>query len=430
MGEPITMILAGGQGSRLSILADQRAKPAVPFGGNYRIVDFVVSNVMHSSIRYMGVLTQYRPYSLMAHIGKGEAWGFTGRYAVAQVLPPYVGDKDSDWYAGTADAIYQNLSFLSRFDADTVLVLSGDHIYRMAYGDLLEFHTRNNADLTIATQAVPWEETCRFGVIKCDKKGRIEAFEEKPKSNPISNLANLGIYVFKRSTLERRLREDAQNAYSSHDFGKDIIPLMLRECACYSFDFPHYWRDVGTLQSYWEANMECLDPTSGLDLNRWQVYTHCEHDGSKYCMPTHIYQGGLVINSTVGKGSHISGKIINSVLFRGVHLGKGAEIRNSVIMDGARIGPGAKLDHVIADKYMVVGANAVIGSSEESSSPNRLHPEHLSTGLTVIGKRVTIPESCRIGRNCLVHTDVGAQHFTSAHLSSGSTLTKRGLDKE
>ncbi|NQU43137.1 NTP transferase domain-containing protein [bacterium] len=427
MGETIAMILAGGQGSRLSILSNQRAKPAVPFGGNYRIIDFVISNVMHSGIRYMGVMTQYKPYSLMAHIGNGEAWGFTGRFAVAKCLPPYVGDRDSDWYAGTADAIYQNLSFISRFDVDTVLVLSGDHIYHMMYGELLEFHTRSKADLTIATQPVPWEETNRFGLLKSDKKGRIEAFEEKPQKDPISNQANLGIYVFKRSVLEERLRADAANPQSSNDFGKSIIPDMIRECNCYAFEFPNYWRDVGTLHSFWEANMECLDPTSGLDLARWRVHTNCE-DAIRYCTPAHLVDDGTVIHSTVGKGSVIRGSVINSVLFRGVVVGPGAVVRNSVIMDGARIGAGSQVNYLVADKYLHTGAGSSIGVEEESV-PNRLYPHYLSTGLTLTGKRVHIPDGYRVGRNCLIHQDMKPGLFPANGLPSGSTLTERGLDQ-
>ncbi|MFP4379528.1 MAG: glucose-1-phosphate adenylyltransferase family protein [Candidatus Sumerlaeia bacterium] len=427
MGETIAMILAGGQGSRLSILSNQRAKPAVPFGGNFRIVDFVISNVMHSGIRYMGIMTQYKPYSLMAHIGNGESWGFTGRYSVAKVLPPYVGEKNSDWYAGTADAIYQNLSFINRFDIDTVLVLSGDHIYNMAYKNLLEVHLRNDADLTIATQPVPWEETSRFGILKSDSKGRVEAFEEKPKTNPISNQANLGIYAFKKDILEKWLHEDAANPGSSNDFGKDIIPKMIERCKCYAYEFTHYWRDVGTLQSFWEANMECLDSTSGLDLSRWNVHTNCE-DGIKYCTPSHVGTEGNIVHSIIGKGSLIEGKVVNSVLFRGVHVEKGAEVRDSVIMDGGRIRANARVTRVISDKYLDVGQGASIGDSETNPVANKLRPEYLSTGITLVGKRVNIPESCVVGHNCLIHPDIKPAHFSGNGLDHGSTLTLAGLD--
>lgn len=428
MAEPIAMILAGGQGSRLSILSNQRAKPAVPFGGNYRIIDFVLSNVMHSNIRYMGVLTQYKPYSLMAHIGNGEAWGFVGRHSIAKVLPPYIGDSDNDWYAGTADAIYQNLSYLSRFNADAVVVLSGDHIYSMSYADMLDFHFRNNADLTIATQPVPWEEASRFGVLKTDKKGRVEAFQEKPKQ-PLSNQANLGIYVFKRSVLEKRLREDAANPDSSHDFGKDVIPRMIEEGApCYGFEFNEYWRDVGTLQSFWEANMDCLDPSSGLNLAKWAVHTNCLSDSMEFCMPTLIHSGGSVIHSTIGKDSEINGTVINSILFRGVKVAKGAVIRNSIIMDDAVIGPGARIDGLIADKHLKISANAVIGEGAPDAPVNRLYSDYLNTGLVLFGKNVEIPEGCSVGRNCLVYGGMKPGNFPSDGLGHGVTLSSKGVD--
>jgi len=418
----IAMILAGGQGSRLSILSDHRAKPAVPFGGNYRIIDFVMSNVMLSDIRYVGILTQYKPYSLMTHIGMGAAWGFSGRSTVAKILPPYIGDRDSDWYAGTADAIHQNVSFINRFDVDTVLILSGDHIYHMPYGPLIEFHIRNNADLTIATQSVPREEAHRFGILKSDAKGRIEAFEEKPPGEPISDQANLGIYVFKRDILEHRLAEDVGRKESAHDFGQDIIPAMIDECGCYAFAFPHYWRDVGTLDSYWEANMECLDPASGLDLNGWAIHTNWLNTPPEFCIPTHIYDSGAVINSTVGRGSNIRGTVVNSVLFRGVEIGEGAEVRESVLMDGVRVDPGAKVHHTITDKFVRIGAGASVGEGFDALVPNQRHPDYLSSGLTVIGRNTELPEGLRIGRNCLIYPLLGHSDFRAASVSSGSTV--------
>lgn len=432
MGETIAMILAGGQGSRLSILSSQRAKPSVPFASNYRIIDFVISNVMHSNIRYMGIMTQYKPYSLMAHISHGEPWGFSGRYSVAKVLPPYMGDKDSDWYAGTADAIYQNRTFINRFDnVDTVLILSGDHIYNMNYADLIETHHRNQADLTIATQPVPWSETKRFGILSSDSRGKIEAFEEKPEKDPISNQANLGIYVFNRKMLLQWLMEDAHNPDSSHDFGKDIIPKMIHSCNCYAFEFPHYWRDVGTLQSLWEANMDCLNPSSGLNLKKWKVQTNHE-DGIRYCVPAQVCSGGNVIHSMVGKGSYIDGDVINSILFRGVHVGKGAVVRNSVIMDGAYIGANAHVNDLVADKYLHVGEKASIcgADNRDGAEANHLKPSHLFSGLTLTGKRVRIPDGYRVGRNCLLYPDVQPDHYPEQSLPDGSTLTPAGVDRE
>ncbi len=423
MSETIAMVLAGGQGSRLSILSEHRAKPAVPFGSNYRIIDFVLSNIMHSGIPYAGILTQYKPYSLMAHIGSGESWGFTSRQSVLKILPPYRGTTAGDWYAGTADAICQNLSFISRFDVDMVLVLSGDHIYNMNYSDLVEFHKRHKADVTIATQPVPWEETARFGVLKSDKSGRIEGFQEKPKSDPISNQANLGIYVFRRAFLEERLREDAQDPASTHDFGKDLIPKMVGESRCYAFEFSHYWRDVGTLESYWEANMECLNPRGGLDLDAWRVHTNWTDEPSHFHMPSHIYGNGTIVNALVGKGSSVRGRVINSILFRGVEVQEGAEVRDSVLMDGVRVCSGARVSRLIADKYAEIGVRSVVGEKEtDAPPPNFEHPDLLASGLTLIGRYTKTPENCRIGLNCLVYPDLGPECFPAEGLSSGGSI--------
>jgi glucose-1-phosphate adenylyltransferase len=359
----------------------------------------------------------------MAHIGSGESWGFTSRQSVLKILPPYRGNTAGDWYAGTADAIYQNLSFISRFDVDTVLVLSGDHIYNMNYSDLVEFHKRHKADVTIATQPVPWEETSRFGVLRSDKTGRIEGFQEKPKSDPISNQANLGIYVFRRAFLEERLREDAQNPTSTHDFGKDLIPRMVGESRCYAFEFSHYWRDVGTLESYWEANMECLNPRGGLDLDAWRVHTNWVDEPSHFHMPSHIYGNGTIVNSLIGKGSSVRGRVINSILFRGVEVQEGAEVRDSVLMDGVRISRGARVSRLISDKFAEIGAQSVVGEKETETPPsNREHPDLLASGLTLIGRYSKTPECYRIGLNCLIHPDLGPEHFPTQALASGESV--------
>jgi glucose-1-phosphate adenylyltransferase len=423
MAETIAMILAGGQGSRLSILSEHRAKPAVPFGSNYRIIDFVLSNVMQSGIRYLGVMTQYKPYSLMAHVCSGEAWGFTGRQSVAKILPPYVGSEAWDWYGGTADAVYQNLSFINRFNVDTVLILSGDHIYNMPYGDLLEAHAHNKADVTIATQPVPWEDTPRFGLVQTDRKGRVEAFHEKPKSNPVSNLANLGIYIFNRPVLEQALREDAEMKDSTHDFGADVLPRLVQTHRCFSWEFNQYWRDVGTLQSYWDANMDCLSPRTGIDLATWRVQTNWVEVPNDFHMPTHVYGKGTIINSIVGKGSTVRGKVVNSILFRGVEVGEDAEIRDSVIMDAVTVAPGAKLRHVIADKCGAIGAGAQIGLDDaDTAPPNREHPTYLNTSLTLLGMYTRIPDNFRIGRNCLIYPDLDPESFPGSAMASGETL--------
>lgn len=421
MSSVTAMILAGGFGTRLLTLSNRRAKPAVPFGSNYRLIDFTMSNVMHSGIDHVGILTQYKPYSLNAHIGMGEAWGFSGRRAVAKVLPPYVGGKDSDWYGGTADAIYQNLSFVRRFGAETILILSGDHIYHMSYADMVDYHLSRNADLTIATQPVPWEETSRFGIIKFDDNGRVEAFQEKPQQTPVSNQANLGIYAFKRTVLEKYLR-DFGSSNPNADFGKDIIPAMIQQCSCYAYEFPHYWRDVGTLQSFWEANFDCLNPASGLNLHQWRVRTNSEEDPFPYNLPLQIHGEGRIVNSIVGKGSCIRGSVSNSIIFRGVEIGKGAEVRNCILMDGTCVGPGAKISHLITDKMVRIGACVRAGLDPQDAPVNDRYPTYLNTGLTLIGKGTDIPPDYRVGNNCLINPDRTPGDFSGSELLSGTTL--------
>ncbi len=423
MAQVVAMILAGGQGSRLSILSEQRAKPAVPFGSNYRIIDFAMTNVMRADIRHMGIMTQYRPFSLNDHIGMGEAWGFSGRNHMAKVLPPYIGGKNSDWYLGTADAIHQNMWFADLFNAEMVLILSGDHIYSMNYSEIFKFHLQNDADVTMMTQQVPWEEAGRFGVIKYDKKGRIEAFIEKPKGEPPSNQINLGIYVFRASALKRLLLEDAEDPNSSHDFGGNIFPKMIKTMRCYAQEFPQYWRDVGTLQSFWEANMECVNPQSGLDLNKWKVFTNSLNSPAEFCRPTHITGSGRVQNSIVGKGSKIQGQVINSVLFGGVQVDKGAIVRDSVLMDGVHVGQGAQVTRMISDKWVHIGANSIIGSDETDNPVNEQFPDYLNTGLTLAGKRSHFPDNIKVGSNCLIYPKVSVQQQSRSTIPHGTTLS-------
>lgn len=419
----VAMLLAGGQGSRLSILSQRRAKPAVPFGGSYRIIDFTLSNVMHSEIPYVGVLTQYKPHSLSEHIGQGEWWGFSGRDRMARVLPPYTGEDDSDWYAGTADAIWQNRQFIQRLDPEMVLVLSGDHIYNMNYADMIRTHKASKADLTIAMQEVPWEETSRFGVADMAEDGRIKSFQEKPKSDPISNLASLGIYVFDADVLLRRLGEDAADPKSSHDFGKNVIPAMLAQDRVYGHTFTGFWRDVGTIQSLWETNMEALDPGSGLDLAAWHLRTNYFEAQVANYMPARITASARVQNSYVARGCVIEGDVTNSILFPGVHVGAGAKISGSILMNDAVIGPGSILDRAILDKDSRIGRFSEIGSGE--SIVNIEHPTILDTGITVIGKGAALPDGTKVGRNVLVFPEVAAADLPGSVLASGTTIARR-----
>ncbi len=417
----VAMLLAGGQGSRLSILSQHRAKPAVPFGGSYRIIDFTLSNVMHAQIPYIGILTQYKPYSLMEHFGNGEWWGFTGRGRVGRILPPATGEEDSDWYAGTADAVWQNRNFLARFNPELVLVLSGDHIYKMDYAEMIALHRERKADLTIAMQRVPWEETSRFGVAETDSSGRIIRFQEKPKSNPVSNLASLGIYVFTTDVLLRRLAEDAENENSKHDFGMNVIPSMLERDKVYAYEFSGYWRDVGTIQSYWDTNMEALDPKSGLDLVAWNLRTNFFETRPANELPARFAPSASVNNSYIARGCVVEGTVENSILFAGVHVEKGAIVRDSIVMNNSLVGPQCHVERAIVDKNVVLEPHCRIGQGDRSV-PNKEFPHLLDTGLVVIGKNAHLPQGLEVGHNVLIFPDVNAGDFTSGQVPDGSTV--------
>lgn len=416
----VAMLLAGGQGSRLSILSQRRAKPAVPFGGTYRIIDFTLSNIMHAEIPFVGVLTQYKPYSLMDHIGSGESWGFTGRDRMARVLPPYTGEEDSDWYAGTADAIWQNRNFISRFDPELVVILSGDHIYRMEYKEMIEVHRRHRADVTIALQPVPWEETPRLGVVEIDAEGRVQRFQEKPKKDPISNLASLGIYVFETDVLLRRLQEDAADPDSSKDFGKNVLPSMLHRDRMYGYVFDGFWRDVGTIDSYWATNMESLESSSGLNLAEWELRTNYFDPRAGNELPAWVAAGARVQHSFVSRGCIVEGEVENSVLFSGVRISKGAHVRDSIVMNNCTIAENAKLDRVIADKNVLIDRDCAVGIGK--NIPNAEHPELLDKGITVLGKGALLPPGMSIGKNVLVFPGAAANDFRSGVVPDGSTV--------
>jgi len=420
----VAMLLAGGQGSRLSILSQHRAKPAVPFGGSYRIIDFTLSNVMHAGISYIGILTQYKPYSLMDHFGNGEWWGFAGRGRVGRILPPATGEEDSDWYAGTADAVWQNRSFLARFCPDRVLVLSGDHIYRMDYTEMIAFHCQRKADLTIAMQRVPWEETSRFGVAQTDEAGRILRFQEKPRCDPVSNLASLGIYVFDTDVLLRRLAEDAENKESKHDFGMNIIPAMLERDRVYAYEFSGYWRDVGTLQSYWDANMESLDPASGLDLAEWGLRTNFFEPRPANELPARVAAGASVAQSYVGRGCIVEGTVEHSILFPGVHVDRDVVVRDSIVMNNTWLGPCSFVERAILDKNVRVEAHCRVGVGK-ADVPNCAFPHLLDTGLVVVGKNAHLPQGLDVGKNVLIYPDAAPEDFPSAVLEGGATIYSR-----
>ena len=357
----IAMLLAGGQGSRLGLLTKVVAKPAVPFGGKYRIIDFPLSNCANSGIDVVGVLTQYQPLELNRYIGSGQPWGLDLLDGGVFVLPPYMKAKSGEWYRGTANAIYQNVSFIEQYDPDYVLILSGDHIYKMDYNKMLAAHIDSKADITIAVRPVPWEVAPSFGIMNVDAESTILEFEEKPK-NPKSNLASMGVYVFTWSVLKQYLNKDAANAASKNDFGKNIIPAMLEDKRCLkAYSFQGYWKDVGTIASLWEANMDLLKIPPEFDLNdsRWPVYAR-----SPVLPPHFIGDDAEVEGSMIAEGCEVDGTVKNSVLFYGVEIARGAVVEDSVIMPNARVEAGAVVRRAIVAENCVVGENCAVGAAD------------------------------------------------------------------
>ena len=355
----IAMLLAGGQGSRLGLLTKVVAKPAVPFGGKYRIIDFPLSNCANSGIDVVGVLTQYQPLELNRYIGSGQPWGLDLLDGGVFVLPPYMKAKSGEWYRGTANAIYQNVSFIEQYDPDYVLILSGDHIYKMDYNKMLAAHMESGADITIAVRPVPWEVAPSFGIMNVDEENTILEFEEKPK-NPKSNLASMGVYIFTWSVLKQYLDKDAANAASKNDFGKNIIPSMLEDKRCLkAYSFQGYWKDVGTIASLWEANMDLLKipPEFNLSDSRWPVYAR-----SPVLPPHFIGDDAAVEGSMIAEGCEVDGTVKNSVLFYGVEIARGAVVEDSVIMPNTRIESGAVIRRAIVAENCVVGENCAVGA--------------------------------------------------------------------
>ena len=385
----VAMILAGGQGSRLGALTKNVAKPAVPFGGKYRIIDFPLSNCVHSGINTVGVLTQYQPLELNRYIGNGNPWDLDRSHGGVYVLPPYQSAKAGEWYKGTANAIYQNLSFLESFKPENVLILSGDHIYKMHYGEMLKAHKESGAAVTIAVMPVPWEEASRFGIMNVDEEGTITDFEEKP-AEPKSNLASMGIYIFTYEVLKKYLEADERDPSSANDFGKNIIPTMLENGEkMVSFRIEGYWKDVGTIHSLWEANMDLVDQPPKFDLNdrSWSIYSR-----NMALAPHYVGQNAKITNSTVTEGCFIDGEIKHSVIFGGVELGEGSVVSDSVIMPGAKIGK-----NVVIEKA-VIGADAVIGDGAKvgvnSSDDNKYASKLCTNDLVLIesGAEVGVEE--------------------------------------
>ena len=380
--EVVAMLLAGGQGSRLGVLTRNLAKPAVPFGGKYRIIDFPLSNCVNSGIETVGVLTQYQPLELNEYIGNGQPWDLDSTNAGVHVLPPYQKNKKSDWYKGTANAIFQNIPFIERYDPEYVVVLSGDHIYKMDYSKMINYHKEKDAACTIAVYEVPLEEASRFGILNTNADGSIYEFDEKPKV-PKSNQASMGIYVFSWSKLKKYLEEDDENPKSQNDFGKNVLPAMLNAGErMFAYRFEGYWKDVGTIESLWESNMDLLNPNISLDLSddEWKIYSR-----NPVMPPHYVAKGAHVQNSMVAEGCNVYGEIDFAVLFAGVYVAPGAVVKDSIVMPGARIEEGARVQYAIVSENSVIGANAVVGERPEEMENKD------DWGVAVIGPGCTIP---------------------------------------
>lgn len=417
--EMIAMLLAGGQGSRLGVLTAKVAKPAVAFGGKYRIIDFPLSNCINSGIDTVGVLTQYQPLRLNTHIGIGIPWDLDRNIGGVTVLPPYEKSTSSEWYTGTANAIYQNLDYMENYNPDYVLILSGDHIYKMDYEVMLDFHKEHNADVTIAAMPVPIEEASRFGIVVTDDESRIKQFEEKPE-HPSSNLASMGIYIFSWPVLKEALLKLKDQP--ACDFGKHIIPYCHEKGdRLFAYEYNGYWKDVGTLGSYWEANMELIDiiPEFNLYEEFWKIYTN-----SNLIPPQYISEQSVVEKSIIGDGSELYGEVHNSVIGPGVTIGKGAVVRDSIIMQDVTIGDNCVVDKAIIAESTVIGDNVTLGIG--SDVPNKEKPQVYSFGLVTIGENSVIPSDVQIGKNTAISGVTEKEDYKDGKLDSGETLIKAG----
>ena len=412
-----SIILAGGEGSRLSILAEKRAKPAMPFAGKYRIIDFTLSNCANSGLSDIAVLTQYRPHSLNEHIGTGRPWDLDRTRGGVRIWQPYRGRRDQDWYRGTSDALYQNRSFIASANCDTLLVLSGDHIYKQDYRTMLRQHEQSGADVTIAVMDVPADETHRFGIMSTGADNRIREFHEKPKTFK-GTLASMGIYVFRTEYLLRKLEEDGRDPSSAHDFGRNIIPAMIEEQNVFAYPFSGYWVDVGTIPAYWQTNLDLLGDTPELDLHdeQWTIHTRSEERP-----PVKLLDGSEVKRSLISNGCVVAGTVINSILSPGVRIEAGAEVRDSIILNDTIIEAGARIDRCILDKQIVVGRDAVVGHGEDMTA-NQQEPSNIQTGITIVGKDAEIPVGVRIGRNCRIDPNVRSRHYEGREVTSGQTV--------
>lgn len=421
--EMISLLLAGGQGSRLGILTNNMAKPAVTFGGEYRIIDFPLSNCVNSGITTVGVLTQYMPLRLNQHIGIGIPWDLDRKNGGVTILAPHVKGSEGAWYSGTANAIYQNIDYIDAHAPEYVLILSGDHIYKMDYAKMLSFHKKNKCDATIAVMEVTLEEASRFGIMNTEGNDKIYEFEEKPE-NPKSNLASMGIYIFTWKKLREALIAD-KDIHPDSDFGQHIIPRMLNEGqTLYAYRFKGYWKDVGTIESYWQANMELIKTLPDLNLYEeyWHMYTNRDHQP-----PVFFGEKSNIVSSIMSEGCQVYGEVINSVLGPEVIIEEGACVKDSIIMEKSIIRKGSKLDRCILSENVTVDENVVMGVGE--NVPNENKPKIYDTGITVVGEHASIPGGVTIGKNCVIAGETVASDYENNNLASGKSIIKEEVGK-
>ncbi len=423
--EIIALILAGGEGSRLGVLTRLLAKPAVLYGGKYRIIDFSLSNCINSGIDTVGVLTQYQPLKLNHHIGIGKPWDLDRMNSGVTILSPFTKHQKGEWYSGTADAVYQNIHYVEEMEPEYVIILSGDHIYKMDYAQMLDFHKKNNADATISVIDVPTEEASRYGIMNATDDGKIFEFEEKPK-NPKSTLASMGVYIFKWNVLKEFLMFDHQNEQSDHDFGKNVIPKLLADNrSIWAYSFSGYWRDVGTIQAYWESNMDLVTrvPQFNLYDPYWKIYTPNPVKPAHY-----IGEAGHAIRSIIAEGCMIYGHVKNSVIFPGVTIEKDAMVRDSIIMSNSTIQSGSKIQRTIVGEKTTIGCNVITGNGKFAEST--YNPKVYKSEISVIGSSSVIPNNTVIGCNVVLDNHLVPEDFSFLEIPSGSFVMKGGVPNE
>ena len=416
MDSILAIILAGGRGERLSILAEERTKPAVPFAGKYRIIDFTLSNCVNSGIHNLALLTQYQPLSLIDHIGIGVPWDLDRPDHAVRVIQAYLGGNKRGWYKGTADAVYQNFQYVEDQNSDLVLILSGDHVCKMDYSGMLKFHKETQAEATLAVTRLSEEELERFGTVVVDEAWQVTNFQEKVK-HPKSDLVSMGIYLFKKDVLQRWLEEDAGSITSKHDFGRNIFPKMVDKSKIFAYNFQGYWRDIGTVQTYWQSNMDMLEMFPGfLSDTDWPIRTKEEERP-----PALVSKTGDILNSLISSGCIVTGRVEHSVLSSSVKVLEGAVVKDSIILSDSVIGARSVVDHAIIDKEVIVETGCYIGFGDDFQA-NRKEPKLLNTGITLVGKRAKLPAGIKIGRNCIIGCGSMEDDFPGPKIKSGETI--------